>query len=356
MTELSASSSASTTVSAEPQLICRSFRKAFSGNRSVILHGKPAPDQVQDFARSIASGLEATPRQLECRFLYDSYGSALFEQITEQPEYYLTRSEISILAANATRIRELAGAATLVELGSGSSAKIDYLLRAWLEATERVCYIPVDVSESALVGATSTIAATHPTVKVIGMNCDYQEAFPLIGQVSPALVLLLGSTIGNLSPAEMSGFLTTMAGSMRSGDHFLVGIDLVKDPAQLEAAYNDAAGVTAKFTRNLFARMNRELGSDINTHYIEHVARYHAEREQIEIFARFTKQQTLFLAPLRRSFTVHDGEMVQTEVSRKFRLKSFIPYLKKFGFATEEVFTDEPGWFALLLLRRSPTK
>ena len=343
---------ASAAASPEPQIICRSFRDAFAGSAPVILHGRPGPDQVRDFARSTAAGLQAQPPRLECRFLYDSYGSALFEKITQQPEYYLTRTETSLLAANSCRIRELTGGVTLVELGSGSSLKTDYLLRAWLDRSARVCYIPVDVSESALAGACSTISASHSGVKVIAMNCEYQEALPLIEQVSPALVLLLGSTIGNLEPEEMSHFLKSISGSMSGNDFFLVGIDLVKEREQLESAYNDAAGVTACFTRNLFERMNREMGCLIDTDAIEHVARYDAVSEQIEIFARFTRQQTFFLAPLGQHFTIHQGQMVRTEISRKFRLRRFIPYLEQFGFMTVEIFTDELGWFALLLLRR----
>lgn len=346
-------SAASASASPEPQIICRSFRDAFSSSRSVLLHGRPAPDQVLDFARHTASGLEADQPRLDCRFLYDSYGSALFEQITQQPEYYLTRTESSILAANSARVRELTGAATLVELGSGNSEKTDYLLRAWLDRSPKVCYIPVDVSESALAGACGVISATHPGVQVIAMNCDYQEAFPLIEQVSPALVMLLGSTIGNLAPEEMTRFLRSVAASMTSHDFFLVGVDLVKERWQLEAAYNDAAGVTANFTRNLFARMNRELGCMIDTDAIEHLAHYDAVNEQIEIFARFTRQQTFYLAPLDRCFTIRKGEMVRTEICRKFRLRCFIPYLEQFGFNIMEIFTDQRGWCAVLLLRRS---
>lgn len=343
--------SASANAAPEPQIICRSFRDAFAESAPVILQGRPGPDQLLDFARHTAAGLTAHPPRLDCRFLYDSYGSALFEEITRQPEYYLTRAETSILAANSSRIRELTGAVTLVELGSGNSEKTDYLLRAWLERSAKVCYIPVDVSESALAGACKTISAAHPRVKVIAMNYEYQEALPLIKQVSPALVLLLGSTIGNLEPEEMSLFLKSVTASMGADDFFLVGVDLVKERSELEAAYNDAAGVTASFTRNLFARMNRELGCLIDVDAIEHVARYDAISEQIEIFARFTSQQTFFLAPLGRHFTIRQGEMVRTEISRKFRLRRLIPYLEQFGFLTVEIFSDEQGRFALLLLR-----
>lgn len=340
--------------SAEVEL-CRNFRQAFLSGTPALLHGHPRPDQLQDFAKSVAFGFDQRPRRLECRFLYDPEGSALFERITQQPEYYLTRSEASILASCASRIRDLTGPVSIIELGSGSSSKTEYLLRALLDGDPGGCYVPVDVSESALSAACSAIAEAHPGINVIGMNCEYEEAFPVIGQVSPALVLLLGSTIGNLDHAEMSSFLMSLGSSMRYGDFFLLGIDLVKEPAQLEAAYNDAAGVTRNFTRNLFARMNRELGSSIDLEAIRHVARYNPEEEQIETYAQFTKQQTVFLAPLARRFTLREGEMVRIEISRKFRLEHFVPYLDQFGFCVEETFTDEQQWFALLLLRRRPT-
>ena len=335
-------------------LIYRNFREACFGKGSTVLRGLTGIDPVQDFARSTAAGLACTPPRLECRFLYDAQGSILFEQITQQPEYYLTRTESSILAAHADRVRQLAGPATLVELGSGNSEKTDHLLRAWLERTPHVCYVPVDVSESALLGAGSAIAARHDRVKVVGVNCDFQQALPLIARLSPALVLLLGSTIGNFAPAEMSRFIAAISSSMQAGDFFLLGVDLVKPACILEAAYNDAAGVTASFTRNIFARMNRELGCSIDTDSIEHVAKYNGVKEQVEISARFTREQTLFLAPLDRRFTMAQGEQVQIEISRKFRLERLIPYLKEFGFTAEEVFTDELQWFALLLLRRLP--
>lgn len=339
--------------SPEPHIF-RSFREACCGKGSTVLRGLSGTDPVLDFARSTAAGLASAPRSLECRFLYDAQGSALFELITQQPEYYLTRTESSILAANAPAIRQITGPATLVEFGSGNSEKTSHLLRAWLEQTPHVCYVPIDVSESALVEAGGAIAAKYDNVKVVGVNCRFQQAFPLISQLSPSLVLLLGSTIGNLAPAEMSRFLTSMASSMQAGDFFLLGLDLVKPAYILEAAYNDAAGVTARFTRNLFARMNRELGSGIDTESIEHVANFNAAKEQIEIFARFTSRQTLFLEPLGMQFTIPVGELVQVEISRKFRLERTVRYLEEFGFETEAIFADELEWFALILLRRIP--
>jgi len=339
--------------SPEPQL-CRSVREACLGRGPGIVRSIAGSDRVRDFAISSARGLLSLPRRLESRFLYDSAGSALFEEITEQPEYYLTRTESAILAASAARIREVTGPATLVELGSGSCCKSDLLLRAWLDQAPKLCYIPVDVSESALSGACSSISSRHPEAKVIGVNCEYREAFPVLAQLSPVLVMFLGSSIGNLTPGEMSSFVASLAASMRPGDFFLLGVDLVKERTLLEAAYNDGAGVSARFTRNLFARMNRELGCSIDVNGIEHEATYDAEKEQVEIYARFTRQQTFVVDPPGRLITIGKGEAVQTEISRKFRLDKVIADLERCFFSTEEVFTDPRRWFALLLLRRLP--
>jgi L-histidine N-alpha-methyltransferase len=151
----------------------------------------------------------------------------------------------------------------------------------------------------------------------------------------------------------MEVFLSELYSALSTKDNFLLGIDLVKEPNLIELAYNDRAGITAEFTRNLFARMNRELGSGIDLSVVEHVATYHPEREQVEIFARFARKQSIRVIPPDRSFAIDEGEMIRVEICRKFRLEAFIRYAEKFGFAADAVFTDERGWFALLLLRRS---
>ena len=328
------------------------LRDALEDSGTRILRWESSEEPLMDFARATAAGLSEWPRRLECRFLYDSRGSLLFDLITRQPEYYLTRTEAAILAANAHRIRALTGPATLVELGSGSSVKTDYLLRAWLAGASSVRYIPIDVSETALSGACRAISTAYPAVRVTGINSDFRSAFPLLRQISPLVALFLGSTIGNFSPSEMSRFLLGLTAAFSPGDFFLVGIDLVKEPHVIAAAYNDAAGVTAEFTRNLFIRMNRELGSDIDVSAVEHVARYNPVEEQVEIGARFTRQQTIRIVPLGLRFTVSAGETIRTEISRKFRLPQFISYLGDLGLVTEHIFTDDDAWFALLLVRR----
>jgi L-histidine N-alpha-methyltransferase len=330
----------------------RSFREALEGNCVTIVRTEAKGDPLLDFARSTVSGLSASPRKLECSFLYNERGSALFDRITELPEYYLTRTESGILASSARLIREIAGPATLVELGSGSSAKTDHLLRAWAAQGCPVRYIPVDISEDALSGACNAISHDHPCVRIVGLNTDYRAAFPLFREVSPVMVLFLGSTIGNFDREEMPRFLGSLSEALSAGDFFLIGIDLVKDRSIIEAAYNDGAGVTAEFTRNLFARMNRELGSNIDLSAVEHVARYDAEKGQMEIFARFTTGQTIRVAPLGQSFAVAAGEEILVEISRKFRLEAFLPCLQEVGLETVEVFTDERRWFALVLARK----
>lgn len=337
----------------------RKFRKASLGSGVTILRDLTHSDPILDFARSAAAGLRAPPYRLESRFLYDAQGSALFDLITQQPEYYLTRTESELLAAYAGGIRDKTGPVPLAELGSGSSVKTHHLLQAWLEASggrsrgARVQYLPVDVSDSALSFACHSIAASHPGVRVIGLNTEYQRAFPIFRELSPVLVLFLGSSIGNFTPEETTPFIEGLAASLSTGDFFLLGIDLVKDPSLLEAAYNDAAGITASFTRNIFARMNRELGSDIDLSAIEHHARYNERTEQIEIYARFSRRQSFLLAPVRREITIEAGQTVRTEVSRKFRLDTILTDLEEAGFRTVEVYSDEREWFALLLMQRN---
>jgi L-histidine N-alpha-methyltransferase len=332
----------------------RGFLNGLGGRTgSVLLRaGSNRTDPLIDFAASVAAGLEGRPRRLDCRFLYDERGSRLYERITAQPEYYLTRTEASILARHSLEIGRITGPSTLVEFGSGYSVKTGYLLSAYLETDREVCYVPVDVSESALREAIRNINRRHPAVKVVGIHGTYEDAFAVFGATSGVLILFLGSTIGNLSREESLSFFNRIADHLDPGDHFLLGVDLLKGREVLEAAYNDAAGVSDEFTRNLFVRMNRELGSGIDISSIEHVARFNGEGEQIEIHARFKRAQTIELPLLRRSFRIEAGEEILTEISRKFRLETLLPSLEMLGFGTRRVFTDERKWFALLLLEK----
>jgi L-histidine N-alpha-methyltransferase len=340
-------------VPANGRELVEGFASTLAGRGSAILRVTREADVRGEFARSVVAGLEQEPRRLDCRYLYDARGSELYEQITRQPEYYPTRTEASILSRHAREIREMTGPVTLVELGSGSSAKTEMLLKAYVNDGTLLSYVPVDVSGSALKQAGEQIRSRRPNVQFVGIHGTYQDAFPLVRHASPLLMLFLGSTIGNLDDHEASCFLRAIRDCLRPGDFLLLGVDLVKEVALLEAAYDDAAGITAAFTRNLFARMNRELGSDLDVRRIEHLARFDDSRERIEIHARFSSAQVIKVAPLDRAFEIAAGEKILVEVSRKFRLEKLVPRLASLGFRVRRVFTDERRWFGVLIMERS---
>jgi L-histidine N-alpha-methyltransferase len=320
-----------------------------------VVSSTSARPAIRDFAESVALGLSDTPRWLPSRFLYDARGSELFERITQLPEYYLTRTEAAILRQVAPRLRELTGPVTLVELGAGSSVKTDHLLAAYARNGDPVRYVPVDVSSSILRVAAERIEETFPSVNVSGVHGEYERAFPLLAAYAPTMLLFLGSTVGNLNHAESVMFWRRVSAALPAGSWVLLGVDLVKDPAILEAAYNDAQGVTAQFTRNLFTRMNRQLGSRIDIDAVDHVARWNDDWQRIEIGARFRTRQMIDVLPAGRTFVLEAGEQIMTEISRKFDRPRLSSYLECFALETVHVATDEREWFAVLLLRKGET-
>ncbi|MFN2427678.1 MAG: ergothioneine biosynthesis protein EgtB [Candidatus Binatia bacterium] len=312
------------------------------------------PDLLREaFARSVIRGLGDHPRWLSCRYLYDQHGSAIFERITEQSEYYPTRTEDGILAVSAERIRELCDATTLVELGAGSATKTRHLLRAWSEADSSPRYVAIDISRTMLAETCEALRGEFPRLDVRSVAGSYEQALVQLGDFSPLTLLFLGSSIGNFNEEELDEFFPLLASNMADGDRLLLGIDLVKDIATLEAAYNDAAGWSAAFTLNLFARMNREFGTDLNLDSIEHVARWNAEKSRIDIFARFNRDAVVRLPEWQREFRIAAGEMVLVEISRKFACAGMTATAARHGFAHVETFTDPDRLFALLLLRRT---
>lgn len=327
------------------------FRDAVASGQELVA-ARQAEDTLATFARSVAAGLADEPKWLHCRFLYDAEGSRLFERITEQPEYYPTQTEASILAAYSDQIREITGPRTIVELGSGCSVKTEHLLATYSGDGNVLRYIPVDVSESALREAHKSVSANFPDVNFTGISGAYASAFRVLRQLSPQMVVFLGSTIGNFNEAETTAFWQSVAGHLPAGDFFLLGVDLVKDVGVLTAAYNDAAGATAQFTKNYAVRMNRELGSNIDVSNVEHEAAWNPDLERMEISLRFATPQRIYVEPLNQSFTVEAGERVLIEISRKFRLSKLEEELKLYGFEVRRAFTDEREWFALFLLER----
>ncbi|MFW6115220.1 MAG: L-histidine N(alpha)-methyltransferase [Thermodesulfobacteriota bacterium] len=309
-------------------------------------------DPLADFARSATQTLARSPKSLESRFLYDARGSELFELICEQPEYYLTRTEASILKDHASHICDKVGPVTLVELGSGSSAKTSHILNVFTDRYGKAQYVPIDISKAALEQAYNYILREHRAVNFVGINGSYECAFPLLSRITPVVVLFLGSSIGNFDVEKERGFWRSMSQCLNKGDYFLLGVDLVKDIETMESAYNDKAGVTAAFTKNLFGRMNREFHSTIEVKHVEHEAEYCVQRERIEIGARFRKAQIIDIQPAGQRFEIGENEKIYTEISRKYRIDRLLPYLSGFGFEASLVLTDPAQNFALLLLRK----
>ncbi|MFI8100709.1 L-histidine N(alpha)-methyltransferase [Streptomyces sp. NPDC086023] len=294
----------------------------------------------------VLRGLTSEPKTLPPKWFYDTRGSELFEQITRLPEYYPTRAEREILLARASEIAAASGARTLVELGSGSSEKTRHLIEA-MPALD--LYVPVDVSASALEGAAETLLAEHPGLRVHALLADFTRPLELPESPGPRLVLFLGGTIGNLLPGERAGFLKAVRAMLSPGDALLLGTDLVKDEATLVAAYDDAAGVTAEFNRNVLAVIDRELDADFHAADFDHVAVWDREREWIEMRLRARHDLSVKIRALDLVVPFAAGEEIRTEVSAKFRQDGVRAELAAAGLELTEWWTDAAGRFALSL-------
>lgn len=309
--------------------------------------------EPQDLERGlradVRAGLTAGAKWLPPKWFYDSRGSELFEEITRLPEYYPTRAEREVLAAHAADVAALTGAKTLIELGSGSSEKTRLLLDAFTRRGGLGTFVPLDVSVSALLGSTAQIAADYPGLRVRGIVGDFTRQLDRLPTGGRRLVVFLGGTIGNLLPAERAEFLTAMRAALEVGDWLLLGTDLVKDPSVIVPAYDDAAGVTAEFNRNVLYVINRELGADFDPEAFAHVARWDPEREWIEMRLRATRSMRVRVLDL--SVVFDEGEELRTEVSAKFRPEGVATELGVAGFAASHFWTDPGGLFGVTLAR-----
>ncbi|MFG2883606.1 L-histidine N(alpha)-methyltransferase [Streptomyces sp. NPDC048297] len=306
------------------------------------------PEDATDAAlrADVRDGLTAQPKWLPPKWFYDARGSELFEQITELPEYYPTRAEREILIARSGEIAAASGARTLVELGSGSSEKTRHLIDA---LTSLEAYVPVDVSESALVQAGQALIGERPGLDVHALIADFTAPLALPVTPGPRLVAFLGGTIGNLLPAERAEFLTSVRSLLTPGDGLLLGTDLVKDERVLVRAYDDAAGVTAAFDKNVLAVVNRELGADFDLAAFDHVALWDERREWIEMRLRSRTAQTVKVPALDLAVDFAAGEDLRTEVSAKFRREGVSTELAKADLELTRWWTDSEGRFALSL-------
>ncbi|MFG3101905.1 L-histidine N(alpha)-methyltransferase [Streptomyces sp. NPDC048182] len=294
----------------------------------------------------VLAGLTSTPKWLPPKWFYDARGSELFEEITALPEYYPTRAEREILIERAGEIAAATGARTLVELGSGSSEKTRHLLDA---LTELEAYVPVDVSGSALDQAGRAITAERPELEVHALIADFTARMALPETPGARLVAFLGGTLGNLLPAERAAFLSSVRALLSPGDALLLGTDLVKDEGVLVRAYDDAAGVTAAFDKNVLAVVNRELGADFALDAFDHLAVWDAEREWIEMRLRSRTAQTVKIQALDLAVDFAAGEELRTEVSAKFRREGVRDELAAAELELTHWWTDAEDRFALSL-------
>jgi L-histidine N-alpha-methyltransferase len=306
-------------------------------------------DIVRALRSDVLTGLTATPKTLPPKWFYDARGSELFERITELPEYYPTRAEREILADRADEIAALTGAHTLVELGSGSSEKTRLLLDALRDKEILREIVALDVSDAALSASVELLRAAYSPATVHGVVGDFTRHLALLPGDAPRMVVFLGGTIGNLVPAERAKFLSALRDNLDTGEWLLLGTDLVKDPETLVQAYDDAAGVTAEFNRNVLHVLNRELGADFDIAAFEHVARWNEKEEWIEMRLRATRAMEVHVPAVDLAVSFDEGEEMRTEVSSKFRPDRVATELAEAGFGLTKWWTDRLGRFGVSL-------
>jgi L-histidine N-alpha-methyltransferase len=307
------------------------------------------------FAEDVRRGLTALPKFLFPKYFYDDLGSRLFEAITALPEYYPTRAEAEILKNHADEIvAALGGPVWLLELGSGDGQKTRLMIEALLARQGTLEYVPVDISESAVVGSSRSLLFSYPALRITAYVGEYHRALRKIRQerVAPGrtLVLFLGSTLGNLDPEERRVLLRDVRALLNPGEGFLLGLDLKKSESVLIPAYDDALGVTAAFNLNLLVRINRELGGEFDLRAFRHKAIYNPEKGRVEMHLESRKEQTVAIRELGLEVPFAEGETIHTESSHKFDREQIAALAADTGFEVRQMWTDSEGRFASNLL------
>jgi L-histidine N-alpha-methyltransferase len=305
-----------------------------------------------ELSNDVFTGLTADQKFIPSKYFYDERGSMLYEEICELPEYYLTRTEFSILNQQSNAIMDSFERGDLVELGSGANWKISKLIDAVNETGENIRYVPVDVSESALIAASEDLLTNYPRLRVLGIVADFTCHMEVIPTDFSKLTCFFGSTIGNLNETASHEFLHSVADSMNPEDRFLIGLDMIKPKTILEAAYNDAQGVTSAFNKNVLHVINRELHADFDPSVFEHCAFYNEEKEQVEMHLRATQKTTVEIKDLDLSVELEKGETIHTEICRKFSEENAMKMFSEVGLKVGRWFTDPKGWFSLVELVR----
>jgi L-histidine Nalpha-methyltransferase len=321
-----------------------------------LLQSAPSPDAAQAALAELRHGLAQQPKTIPAQYFYDARGSQLFEQICDLPEYYLTRTETAIFAAYADQLAHITGPCEIVELGSGSSTKTRLLLDAYarLRPHEALHYGPIDVSPSILEISAQELLQDYPQLQIHSYVSTYALALSHLPP-TPApsrLICFIGSSLGNFAPDDCDRLLGQISAALQPGEFFLLGIDLRKPQAILEAAYDDAQGVTAAFNLNMLQHLNDRFAADFDLHQFEHVARYNPIAHQIEMHLRSRQTQTVRLAALDLTLEFTEGETILSEISRKFDPAEMQMLLQTQGLDVQQIWTDAQAWFGVILCQK----
>lgn len=313
----------------------------------------PSSGGAVDFARDVREGLTATPKRLHFAYFYDEAGSRLFDEICDLPEYYLTRAESEILSRRASEIAALFdGDVDLVELGSGSARKTRLLIASLLATRPSLRYLPIDISQTILEESSRALLDDFPRLEVVAVAAEYRAGVRRLQaeRGRQKLILWLGSNVGNFDRGDGARFLGEVREAMEASDRMLVGIDLRKGPEELERAYDDAAGVTARFNLNLLTRINKELGADFDLAHFRHRARYVEPLGRIEMHLVSERDQRIYLPSLSLSIDFARGETIHTENSYKYSLAEIATLAREGGLHVLQTWFDAAGRFSLNLL------
>jgi L-histidine Nalpha-methyltransferase len=306
---------------------------------------------LKNEGEDVIQGLTRSPKSLPPKYFYDDYGSELFEQICELPEYYPTRTEAWILHQYADEIAKITGACELVELGSGSSTKTLFLLDAYQKLMTYSRYIPIDVSRGILKSSVLNLQQKYPNLFIEGLVGTYEQALIKLESnfAASRMIFFLGSSLGNFNPQECNDFLKQITKTLQVGDYFLLGIDLQKPKKILEPAYNDSQGVTAAFSLNMLSHLNWRFQGNFDLNLFTHQAIYNQTDAQIEMYLHCKKSHKVSLEALDLQVLFADGESILTEISRKFDLVNMQKQLEAHGLKTLKTWTDPKEWFGLIL-------
>jgi L-histidine N-alpha-methyltransferase len=315
------------------------------------LNGNHREQMINDIRR----GMMGTQKSIPSKYFYDARGSQLFDQICMTPEYYPTKTELSILEQSAGEIMQFFSqeGGDLIELGSGSNRKIRKLLDAVHPFEHgRIRYIPIDISKNCLLESVQELLGDYKNLAILGVLADFTRHMGGLPR-SRKLIVFLGSTIGNFQEEEAITLLRRVRANMNRDDRFLLGMDMIKSGEVLEAAYNDRQGVTCDFNRNILVHINRELNSDFDPEDFDHLAYFNVRRERVEMHLRARRTMTAYIADLGLSVDIKKGDTLRTEICKKFSLKSARRLFRKAGMSIARWFTDSKGWFSLVELQVS---